>query len=47
MAGILIARWGYLHAFWAMGAILLIGVPVFILSVTLEGPSKIAYQEVV
>jgi len=41
VAGILIARWGYLHAFWLMGAILLIAVPVFVLSVTVEKPHKI------
>ena len=32
---------GYLHAFWLMGAILLIGVPVFLLSVNVEKPHKI------
>ena len=45
LAGLLIARWGYLHAFWAMGAILLIGVPVFLLSVDVGRSGKIARQE--
>jgi MFS family permease len=45
LAGLLIARWDYLHAFWAMSAILLIGVPVFLLSVDVGGPGKIARQE--
>ncbi|MHC1724813.1 MAG: MFS transporter [Syntrophobacteraceae bacterium] len=33
LAGILIAKWGYLHAFWALSAILIVAVPIFILSV--------------
>jgi MFS transporter, DHA1 family, multidrug resistance protein len=46
VAGILIARWGYLQAFWLMSAILLIAVPAFILSVDEERPQKsIAYEK--
>lgn len=33
LAGILIARLNYLHAFWIMGAILLASIPVFIIGV--------------
>jgi DHA1 family multidrug resistance protein-like MFS transporter len=44
VAGILIARWGYLHAFWSMAALLLLAVPVFVLSVDLTKPQKIAYE---
>jgi MFS family permease len=38
LAGVLIATWGYLHAFWLMAAILLIFVPVFMLGVDVDSP---------
>ena len=38
LAGVLIAKWDYLHAFWLMAAILLIFVPVFMLSVDVDSP---------
>lgn len=41
VAGILIARWGYLHSFWLMAAILLMAVPVFIFSVDVAKPCKV------
>jgi DHA1 family multidrug resistance protein-like MFS transporter len=46
VAGILIARWGYLHAFWSMGALLLLAAPVFILSVDVGKPQKIAHETI-
>jgi MFS family permease len=45
LAGILIAKWDYLHAFWLMAAILLIFVPVFMLSVDVDKPLKMAYPK--
>lgn len=36
LAGVLIAKWDYLHAFWLMAAILLIFVPVFMLNVDVD-----------
>jgi MFS family permease len=45
LAGVLIAKWDYLHAFWLMAAILLIFVPVFMLSVDVDKPLKIAYPK--
>jgi DHA1 family multidrug resistance protein-like MFS transporter len=44
VAGILIAKWGYLHSFWLMGALLLLAIPVFILGVNVEGPRNIAFE---
>jgi MFS family permease len=46
VAGILIARWGYLYAFWSMGALLLLAAPVFILSVDTGKPQKIAHETI-
>ena len=45
LAGVLIAKWDYLHAFWLMAAILLIFVPVFMLSVDVDKPISIAYSK--
>jgi predicted MFS family arabinose efflux permease len=36
LAGVLIAAWNYLYAFWLMDAILLIFMPVFILGVDVD-----------
>jgi predicted MFS family arabinose efflux permease len=36
LAGMLIARYDYLYAFWLMAAILIIAVPVFIMQVKVE-----------
>jgi MFS transporter, DHA1 family, multidrug resistance protein len=46
VAGILVARWGYLHAFWSMAALLLLAAPVCTLSVDVGKPRKIAYQPI-
>lgn len=36
LAGVLIARYDYLHAFWFMAALLVLAVPVFVMNVKLE-----------
>lgn len=44
LAGILIAKWGYLHAFSIMGAMLILAVPVFLLSVDDGMPHNIVHE---
>jgi len=44
LAGILIAKWGYLHAFWLMSAIVLVAIPAFVFGVNVQKPRKMAYQ---
>jgi len=44
LAGILIAKWGYLHAFSFMGAMLILAVPVFMLSVDAGRSRKMVYE---
>jgi MFS family permease len=36
LAGLLVARFGYLHSFWAMSALLVLATPVFIATVKTE-----------
>jgi MFS transporter, DHA1 family, multidrug resistance protein len=45
VAGLLIARWGYLTAFSAMSAVLLLAIPIFILGVKVESRSPMAASE--
>ena len=39
MAGFLIARYDYLHAFWSMAALLVLAVPVFVMNVKIVNRS--------
>jgi len=45
LAGIFIAKWGYLHAFWALGSIIAIAVPMFILVVDSRTPQNLRHHQ--
>lgn len=42
LAGLLVAQWGYLAAFWTLASVLLVAIPVFILGVKVERRSLMA-----
>jgi MFS family permease len=46
VAGVLIARWGYLTAFSVMSAVLLLAIPIFILGVKVESRPTMAASQV-
>ena len=46
LAGVLIAHWGYAPAFWALSAVLLVAIPIFIFGVKVDRRSFVAATSV-